>query len=79
MLTTVTIRKRVGMWLYTYTAFEVNLSKILTLNTINHSFNATQISMAIYRLTAAQNLIINSPSHVKFLQNKSKMDMRQTT
>lgn len=78
MLTTVTIRKRVGMWLYTYTAFEVKLSKILTLNTINHSFNAMQISMAIYRLTAAQNLI-NSPSHVKFLQNKSKMDMRQTT
>lgn len=54
LLTTVTIKKEVKIWLHIYTVSEVKLLTILILKTTNHSFNAKQISMAIYGLTAAQ-------------------------
>lgn len=54
MLTTVATKKRAKIWLYTYTVSEVKLLTTLIQKTKNDSFNETQISMAIYRLTAAQ-------------------------
>lgn len=76
MLTTVNHQEERRIW-YPYTVSEVKLLTISILKATNHSFNATQISVAIYRLTAAQTFYLLP--HVKFLQNKRNMGVRKTT